>query len=405
MTDTKTELSLEEFRSQLKAVEVKCLICGYRAHGLVRHLAEAHKLSPGQYKQKFPVEKHPDAKFISPLTREFLKRFPRKAFKEETPLDEVLGLLEIRNLFEQGQFAAIAKDLPAQDPKILVSGAYEIPKENPDFEFDEERTEGLILALRTSKNVYISGPSGCGKTELVRQLHARFRRPLLHANMNGDMTAAKFVGAMRVGPQGTYFHYGMLPMAMRAGAVLLMDEADYTPSHIATVMNPVLDGSRQIFIEETGEIIHAAPGFLVVATGNTSGKGDSDGNYPGTEIMNTAFLDRFGIKLNADYMDSKKEVALIEKVAGTAIEKKEVEKLVAAANIIRETFKKGELALTISTRKLMDYVDFRKQGINAQSAMRYIFLNWLDGNDEGLAKRLIQQKWPDLLPQPKASKT
>ena len=177
--------------------------------------------------------------------------------------------------------------------------------------------------------------------------------------MNGDVTASHFVGAMRASPEkGTYYYYGVLPRAMKYGATLLVDEVDYTPPHIAAVMNSVLEGKRVLYLEETGETIHAAEGFTVIATGNTGGKGDADGMYTGTEVLNTAFLDRFPIKMRMDYMHHEHEEELLTTRFPTE-KASDIKKMVRAANEVREAFKQGQISLTFSTRKLLDYFELK----------------------------------------------
>jgi cobaltochelatase CobS len=390
---TEQPLSLDEFKGLLRDTEVACKVCGYKAHSLIRHLADEHKLSAGQYRNKFPREAHADAKLISPLALEFLRRMPRTAFDVEEDLGAVSARLNLSAAVSDNTFSELSKLLPLLDPKLVAH--FEVPKLNPHFKFPAESTEGLVLGIATGKNTYISGPSGCGKTVMVEQLHARMGRPLLRANMNGDMTAAKFIGSMRVKTGiGTYYQHGMLPQAMKAGITLLLDEVDYTPPQIATVLNPVLEGGRRIYLEEADEVIHAAPGFCIVATGNTSGKGDSNANYTGTEILNTAFLDRFGVKLNATYLPADQEVDLLLRSAKGALSPEETRAVVKFANMVREAFMAGQLSVTLTTRKLLDFADFRAAKVDPKRAMGFAVFNWLDKDDLQVVSQMADRAAP-----------
>ena len=397
------QISLEEFKKLLSNSEVTCQVCKiWSGHGMVRHLQDAHKLSPGQYKKQFPKEQYPAAKLLSPVALEILKRLQRFAHDDDNielnPIAESFGLIE--NIRAE-DFSAIKVNLPKQD-QTLIHG-YEVPVENKNFKFPSENTQAVLLALSLGKNVYISGPTGCGKTELYMQIHHLLQRPALRANMNGDMTAAKFLGARGIDPaKGTYYKYGMLPLAMKAGSALIIDEVDYTPPQIATVMNPVLEGKRMLYIEETDETIHAQPGFVILATGNTAGKGDVNGNYSGTEIMNTAFLDRFPVKLNADYLAETDEIDLIEG-HGRRLDHKEVSQLVKMAGLIRNAMKEGQLSITVSTRKLLDYADFRNAKPEPYQALSLILLNWLDESDRPAVSEMVKKVWPGIIPEPKAN--
>jgi len=219
-----------------------------------------------------------------------------------------------------------------------------------------------------------------GKTELVKQLHAQLGKTMLRANMNGDATRAAIVGEMQASPsKGTYFHEGALPIAMRAGATLLVDEVDYAPPHILAVFNSVLEGSRQLFVEETAETIVAAPGFMIMTTGNTAGKGDTNGNYTGTEVLNTAFLDRFPVCVAMDYLAADIELTMLKDRNPTADVTK-VKQLVSFANEVRDSFKKGNVSITLSTRKLIDILNLSVM-LGMDRSVELGITNWLDEDD------------------------
>ena len=49
------------------------------------------------------------------------------------------------------------------------------------------------------------------------------------------------------------------------------------------------------------------PGFNVIATANTKGKGSDDGRFVGTNILNEAFLERFAVTIEQPYPSAKVE--------------------------------------------------------------------------------------------------
>jgi MoxR-like ATPase len=49
-------------------------------------------------------------------------------------------------------------------------------------------------------------------------------------------------------------------------------------------------------------VITPQPGFNIVATANTKGKGSEDGRFIGTNVMNEAFLERFSITMEHDIL-------------------------------------------------------------------------------------------------------
>lgn len=262
-----------------------------------------------------------------------------------------------------------------------------IPEKNPDFDLPEE-AKMLAYAANKGMNVYVQGPVGCGKTDGVEQVLSRMKRPCKRINMNGDATTANFIGQMKANAQGTYYDYGVLPLAMKGGYPLLCDEIDFTPPQIGAILHPVLESKKVLFIPDTNETIHAQPGFCVFATANTGGKGDGRGVYTGTEILNTAMLDRFPIKLNWSYLTIDRELSLISK--HTTVANDELAKLVKVAAEIRTAFMQGNLSVTFSTRKLLDYIALRGS-FPKEMAVRAVLLNWLDVDDEPLVQAILNR--------------
>ena len=110
----------------------------------------------------------------------------------------------------------------------------------------------------------------------------------------------------------------------------------------------ILEGSP-FYNKRTGETIYPAPGFNIIATANTKGYGSEDGKYL-SQIMDQAFLERFGITVDQNYPDAKTETAILSKVLD---DKDFVANLIKWANVIRETYNQGGIDDFISTRRLI----------------------------------------------------
>lgn len=121
------------------------------------------------------------------------------------------------------------------------------------------------------------------------------------------------------------------------------------------------------------------PGFQIIGTANTGGKGDTNGNYTGTEILNTAFLDRFPVVIKADYLPEDKEQEMLKNRFPKA-KPEQVKKLVKFAGEMRDAFKKGNLSLTLSTRKLIEILRL-EQMVGLDRALELALTGWLDEDD------------------------
>lgn len=379
-------LDLDQFRDLIKKSEITCKVCGWSGHSLVGHLQEKHQLSPGQYMKRFPRELHPDARLASPVITELLRRFDRAPANTD-------DLAQFARQFSFGaslnvDFSGLDATLPK--PKAELAPDAFVPKVDKFFEFPEAETRALMAAMVLGKNAYIEGPTGCGKTELALQIHARLGRPILRVNMRGDVTSANFIGQMRASPaKGTWYKYGALPSTMRSGLCLLVDEQDYTPPQIGAVMNSVLEGKKMLHLEDTDETITAQPGFMVMATANTGGKGDASGVYTGTEILNTAFLDRFAVKLKMGYLPAEAERDMLLRRFPT-MGKGDVELMVKAANEMRVAFMQGNISHTFSTRKLIDFYELQPT-LGWTAALSTVILNWLDNDDRQIVLDLFKR--------------
>lgn len=359
--------TIDQFRQQVRSGMPTCKECGHQSHSLVAHLAEAHKMSAGQYRAK-----HPGAELVSPLVNEVLRAVGKTPFPKNTSLESVVTLAGAGS--SDAFFDAIRASLKVKYDASLTPLVPEVQ----DFKFTEN-AELISMTLLTGRNYYVSGPTGCGKTEEVKQVLARLGIPTVRANMHGDVTYNSFVGMMKAGPSGTFFDEGLLPRAMRGGYPIILDEIDFTPPSISSVLFPVLEKDRVLYIAETGETLRPTKGFAVFATGNTGGKGDLDGVYTGTEVMNTAFLDRFPIKAKASYMSAADELALLTTEFPDLAEDV-ARKLVKLANEVRQAFMRNSLTITMSTRKLLDLAEWVKP-LGLDKALQVTILNWVDGDD------------------------
>lgn len=386
-----SSINLSEFQKKIDAGRVKCLEkgCTFTAHSIAGHIQEVHNITTKDYKKNHGK----GAKLASRLTAEFLRVMPRTA-QRTSDLGSFIAefdFVEVGTINGKldAQLAALKKSLP----KVSKELAELVPAENPDFLFTDELLQPLSYALQQGVNIYVAGPTGCGKTDGVMQFLNRAGQPVQRVNMNGEVTYRNFVGSKEASGGETRFDEGFLPKAMRGdgtrGYALVIDELDYTPPQIAALLNPVLEDGQTLYIPESGETIVANPGFMIIATGNTGGRGDRHGNFTGTEVLNTAFLDRFSLMVNHGYLPADLEGGLISGKFASASEA-EVKAMVLAAGLIRTAFMEGQMNVTLSTRKLLEFFKMR-QAMDLDTVLAVSFLNWMDDDDVTLARELIEK--------------
>jgi hypothetical protein len=200
---------------------------------------------------------------------------------------------------------------------------------------------------------FVTGLSGNGKTLMVEQACAKAKRELFRVNITIETDEDDLLGGFRLHNGETVWFDGPVVEAMRRGAVLLLDEVDLGSNKLMC-LQPVLEG-KPILLKKINEIVTPAPGFTILATANTKGKGSDDGRFIGTNILNEAFLERFPITMEQEYPSVAVEKKIINKelIDANAPDEEFADKLVNWADIIRKTFYDGGVDEIIATRRLV----------------------------------------------------
>lgn len=204
--------------------------------------------------------------------------------------------------------------------------------------------------------VYISGLSGNGKTFMVEQACAKINKEFIRVQINPETDEDDLIGGFRLVNGETVFSKGPVLKAMENGAVLLLDEVDRATNKIMCLQG-ILEG-KPVLVKKTGEVIYPAPGFNVIATANTKGKGSEDGRFTAASIIDDAFLERFTISVDQPFPSpsiEKKIVVNHMKKFGD-VDDDFAQNLVTWADIIRKTFFDDGVDEVVSTRRLCHIV-------------------------------------------------
>jgi len=258
--------------------------------------------------------------------------------------------------------AAVVDDRPIVNESTTVDlakgmngvGQTHVPdKDNLFVPFGSFTDMVSILKSEMFYPIFVTGLSGNGKTTMIEQACAKIKRAMYRVNITIETDEDDLLGGFRLVNGETVWFDGPVVEAMRSGSVLLLDEVDLASTKIMC-LQPILEG-KGVFLKKINEYVECQPGFNIVATANTKGKGDDTGNFIGAGVLNEAFLERFPITVEQDYPTAPVEKKILGKVFDSlSIQDDEfIEKLVNWADIIRKTYKEGAIDELITTRRLV----------------------------------------------------
>jgi len=211
-----------------------------------------------------------------------------------------------------------------------------------------------IVKAKAFYPVFVTGLSGNGKTTMIEQVAAKLKRELFRVNITIETDEDDLLGGFRLIDGNTVWQDGPVVQAMKSGGILLLDECDLASTK-AMCLQPVLEG-KGVFLKKINQWVTPAPGFTVFATANTKGKGDEDGRFVGTNVLNEAFLDRFSATLEQEYPSRAQEMKMLKKrLDAHGIEDAEfVENLCKWAEIVRKSYYEDAVDEIITTRRLIN---------------------------------------------------
>ena len=283
------------------------------------------------------------------------------------------GVFRIPTLDESGNLVTLARPMPKAP--VVETPIVESPKVSNVIEFPKTETESYVPSkvkgyvkfghyndIKTIAKsgqfypIFITGLSGNGKTMMIEQVHAEIKKELFRVNITIETDEDDMIGHYALVDGRTVWQDGPVTMAMERGATLLLDEVDLASNKIMC-LQPVLEGNP-LLIKKEGRIVRPAPGFTVMATANTKGKGSEDGRFIGTNILNEAFLERFPVTVEQEYpsvsVEKKIVIKLMENLG--CVDEEYAGKLVDWADLIRKTFYDGGVDEIIATRRLVHIV-------------------------------------------------
>lgn len=232
-----------------------------------------------------------------------------------------------------------------------------VPDKDPTYvPFGFFRDLEAVIRSNQFYPVFITGLSGNGKTFMVEQVCAKLKRECIRVNISIETDEDDLIGSNTLVDGNVVYREGPVLIAMKRGSIVILDEID-RGSNKLMCLQAILEG-KPYFNKKTGELIHAKPGFNVVATANTKGRGTDDGKFIAAQILDEAFLERFPITHEQEYpsLTVEKKIITNNMEQLGSVDEDFADKLVAWAEIIRKTYLEGGIDEIVSTRRLVHIV-------------------------------------------------
>lgn len=313
---------------------------------------------------------------------------PIKLEKNEFLLSEITG----------GVLPSSGKDVVMRRfPKGTWSKEEEqdIPEVDPEYHWNPDILEKMWLAYDLNENLLLTGFPGTGKSTAVRQFAAWVRQPLMKFNGKDGMEASSFLGTPWGGPAGKGMEWkdGLLPIAVRAGYLVTIDEVFKIPPGIGMALQELYEDGGALRLDDNPDpktkVVKPHKHFRIFDTDNAKGTGDNFEKFSTTHVQDTARLDRYGITVSVPYMGKDEECQMLQSkfsdVSGDTISK-----IVRYAGLIRTGYSKSTLSLVLSPRGLQCACKLLQRGVDHEKALHMVYIDKLgDDNQVRAAQDLI----------------
>lgn len=222
----------------------------------------------------------------------------------------------------------------------------------------------INIAMQAKLPILLVGHTGTGKTTIIRELAKEKTKKLVRVSITGDTTVDDLVGKYELINGSTQWQDGVLTTAVKKGMWLVVDEVNMAGGDITAAMHSLLDDDRfLVLIQHDQEIVKAHKDFRLFATMNPS----HASNYAGTKPNNSAFLSRFGVVIEVDYLSPEQEEQLLceklpkAKQATAAL-------YVSVANMLRKRYSDQQLNYICSTRDILAALELTTRGMKPGEA-------------------------------------
>jgi len=281
-----------------------------------------------------------------------------------------------------------------------------VPDIDNSYQFDRETTLAILAGFSHNRRVMVQGYHGTGKSTHIEQVAARLNWPCIRINLDSHISRIDLIGkdaiVLKDGKQITEFREGILPWALQHACALVFDEYDAGRPDVMFVIQRVLEVEGKLTLLDQNRVIRPHPSFRLFSTANTVGLGDTTGLYHGTQQINQGQMDRWNIVATLNYLEHGAESAIVTAKLGLdpkdLVMKKQVESMVALADLTRAGFINGDISTVMSPRTVITWAENTRIFGNIGFAFRVSFLNKCDEAERTTVAEYFQRCFNEDIP-------
>ena len=261
----------------------------------------------------------------------------------------------------------------------------DVPEFNKDYEWDADTLEAVHLMISNNMKGLLTGYPGTGKTTAFIQYAALINQPHLSLNGKRNMDGSNWIGYLIATEGSMHFSEGLLPMAMREGYLVTINEIFKIPSEVQMAFQSVYEENGTLLLDEkpgklADKTVSPSPEFRLGATDNVKGVGDKFELYGGTQVQDISSLDRFLLTQEVPYLSKEKELSLLRRIyPGIPIDT--LKRFVSIAGLVRAGLAEGAVQITLSVRGLEAMCRLYQKGLSEWSAYRLVYWSKMGDND------------------------
>ena len=245
--------------------------------------------------------------------------------------------------------------------------------ENPYYKIIDQEETIFEHVYKNKLPLLLKGPTGTGKSRFVEYMAHKMDRKLYTVACHEETSATDLIGRYIIKGAETVWIDGPMTKAVREGAMLYLDEVAEARPDIIVALHSLTDHRRTLFIDKTGETLHAKDDFMLIATYNP-------GYQKGFKELKPSTRQRF-VSLSFGYPDNKIETEIL--INETGVDDDVARKLVKMGAKIRNLTELG-LAETVSTRLLVDAAILIKSGLPQRLACNVAIAEPLTDDEDTL---------------------